>query len=168
MVLGFVDFVIKVYNPNERFLKGGFMSQYLDRMKIGDFMNMKGPKGHMTYKGKGSFSIEKTMKGSKVVRDYKMKRIGMVAGGTGITPMLQVIRQILKDPKDKTEIWLLFANQTEEDILLRKELEAIPKERFHLWYTVDRPPASGWKYSSGFVNLEMCRDHLPTPAEDTM
>jgi cytochrome-b5 reductase len=168
MTLGYVDFVIKVYSPNERFLKGGFMSQYLDRMEIGDFMNMKGPKGHMTYMGKGNFTIAKTVKGSKVVREYKKKRIGMVAGGTGITPMLQVIRQILKDPEDKTEIWLLFANQTEDDILLRNELEAIPKDRFHLWYTLDRPPTCGWNYSSGFVNLEMCRDHLPSQSEDTM
>eukprot|EP01037_Dinobryon_pediforme_P029989 gene29989-33871_t len=30
---------------------------------------------------------------------------GMVAGGTGITPMLQVIRAVLKNPKDKTELW---------------------------------------------------------------
>ena len=35
----------------------------------------------------------------------------MIAGGTGITPMLQIIRQMLKDKKDKTEMSLLFANQ---------------------------------------------------------
>lgn len=81
--------------------------------------------------------------------------------------MLQIIRAILKDPKDKTELWLLFANQTEEDILLRKELESIQGPRFHLRYTVDRPP-EGWKYSSGFIDEKMCRDHLPPPGDDTM
>ena len=35
-----------------------------------------------------------------------------------------VIRAIQRDPKDMTEVWLIFANQTEEDILLREELEA--------------------------------------------
>jgi Oxidoreductase NAD-binding domain len=35
-----------------------------------------------------------------------------------------VIRAIQRDPKDKTEVWLIFANQTEADILLREELEA--------------------------------------------
>ena len=35
-----------------------------------------------------------------------------------------VIRAIQRDPNDKTEVWLIFANQTEEDILLREELEA--------------------------------------------
>ena len=29
----------------------------------------------------------------------------------GITPMLQVVHQMLKDPEDDTEIYLLFANQ---------------------------------------------------------
>ena len=64
---------------------------------------------------------------------HKVKKIGMVAGGTGITPMLQIIRAIQRDPTDTTEVWLIFANQTEEDILLRKELEAVPNARFHLW-----------------------------------
>lgn len=35
----------------------------------------------------------------------------MIAGGTGITPMLQLVRQVLKDKSDKTELSLLFANQ---------------------------------------------------------
>jgi len=88
--------------------------------------------------------------------------------GTGITPMLQVVRAIQKDPLDKTEVWLIFANQTEEDILLRNELESLPTSRFHLWYTLDRPPATAWAYSTGFINTAMCREHLPPPAADTM
>ena len=47
--------------------------------------------------------------------------------------MLQIIRAVLRDPADTTEMWLIFANQTEQDILLRQELEAIPNDRFHLW-----------------------------------
>ena len=57
----------------------------------------------------------------------------MVAGGTGITPMLQIIRAIQKDEADSTELYLIFANQTEEDILLRKELEACESDKFHLY-----------------------------------
>ena len=65
-----------------------------------------------------------------------------VKGGTGITPMLQLIRAVFRDTNDRTELSLLFANQTEDDILLREELEDVQKqfpERFKLWYTVDRP-----------------------------
>lgn len=54
--------------------------------------------------------------------------------------MLQLIRQITKDSKDDTKLSLLFANQTEKDILLRDELERLAKQhadQFRVWYTVD-------------------------------
>lgn len=63
-------------------------------------------------------------------------------GGTGIAPMLQLVRHICRDPNDKTEMRLLFANQTEDDILLRNELEnyqAQYPQQFRVWYTIDRP-----------------------------
>ena len=56
--------------------------------------------------------------------------------------MLQLIRHITKNPKDKTKLALIFANQTEDDILLRNELEEVAKnhpDQFKLWYTLDRP-----------------------------
>jgi cytochrome-b5 reductase len=55
--------------------------------------------------------------------------------------MLQLIRHITRDPKDNTQMRLIFANQTESDILLRDELEVVAKEhpdQFQVWYTVDR------------------------------
>lgn len=63
---------------------------------------------------------------------------------------------------------LLFANQTEGDILLREALEetAQAHRNFHLWYTLDRPPQK-WAFSMGFVNDTMIQAHLPPPAEDT-
>ena len=54
--------------------------------------------------------------------------MGMVAGGTGITPMYQIIRTILRDPNDRTVVRLIYANRSEADILLRKELEALAAE----------------------------------------
>ena len=47
---------------------------------------------------------------------------GMLAGGTGVTPMYQVANAILKNPADKTEITLLFANVSTDDILIEEEL----------------------------------------------
>lgn len=38
---------------------------------------------------------------------------------------MQVISAVLRDPSDKTELRLLFANQSEEDILCRKELDEL-------------------------------------------
>ncbi|GMI31326.1 hypothetical protein TeGR_g5702 [Tetraparma gracilis] len=93
----------------------------------------------------------------------------MIAGGTGITPMLQVITHALVlDSKDKTTtVSLLYANQTEADILVRGELEALEKaypDRFKLHYTVDKAPAK-WKYSEGFIDEPMLKKHLKGPGE---
>ena len=77
---------------------------------------------------------------------------------------------MIRDPEDETCLSLLFANQTEEDILLRKELEAVQTEhpdRFKLWYTVDRP-GEGWQYSSGFVSAEIIQKALFPPSGDNL
>ena len=61
-------------------------------------------------------------KENKVKRPFN--QVIMCAGGTGITPCYQVIMSVCNNPDDNTKIILLFANRTEQDILLRKELEA--------------------------------------------
>jgi len=48
-----------------------------------------------------------------------------IAGGSGLTPMLQVIKEIARNPQDTTEVTFVFANQSLEDIILKKELDEI-------------------------------------------
>ncbi|UYV80291.1 CYB5R3 [Cordylochernes scorpioides] len=167
---GYFDLVIKVYfkNTHPKFPDGGKMSQHLESMKIGDSILVRGPSGKLVYDGRGTFKITLDKKKPPTVAHYK--KVGMIAGGTGITPMLQLIRQVFKDSADSTQLNLLFANQTEKDILLRKELEEIAEahpDRFKLWFTVDKPSAD-WKYSQGFVDSQMIADHLPASREDTI
>lgn len=55
--------------------------------------------------------------------------------------MLQLVRHICSDPADSTELRLIFANQSEQDILLRDELDRYQREhpnQFQVWYTIDR------------------------------
>lgn len=52
----------------------------------------------------------------------KHEHVALIAGGTGIAPMYQIIRGIFKNPEDKTKVTLVFGNVSEEDVLLRKEL----------------------------------------------
>lgn len=40
----------------------------------------------------------------------------MIAGGTGITPMYQIIKSSIKDASDKTQLSLIYANVNEDDI----------------------------------------------------
>ena len=55
------------------------------------------------------------------VEANKWKRVGMVAGGSGLTPCLQVAEELLSLPDDKTKIDLIFCNKNEGDIFLNSE-----------------------------------------------
>ncbi|PSN45371.1 NADH-cytochrome b5 reductase 2 [Blattella germanica] len=167
---GYMDLVIKVYfkNVHPKFPEGGKMSQYLENMKLGETIDVRGPSGRLVYLGKGKFAIKVLRKDPPT--PVSVKKLAMIAGGTGITPMLQLVRHITRDPNDHTEMTLLFANQSEDDILLKNELEEVAKEhpeQFKLWYTVDRPK-EGWTYSVGFISAEMIKDHLFPPSSDTL
>lgn len=168
--VGFFDLVIKVYfkNVHPKFPDGGKITQYLEGLQIGDLVDVLGPKGHITYVGQGQFKVEDKMNKKNPPEIRTARVVGMIAGGSGITPMLQVIRHIMKDLTDKTQLFLLFANQTEEDILCRKELEECAASgRVKVWYTLDRPK-EGWAYSSGFITEEMLRTHfVPGFSADT-
>ncbi|CAK6949998.1 NADH-cytochrome b5 reductase 3 [Scomber scombrus] len=167
---GCVDLVVKIYfkDVNPKFPEGGKMSQYLESLKLNDVIDFRGPSGLLVYKSRGKFAIQPDKKSQAEIKTAK--HLGMIAGGTGITPMLQIITAIMKDPQDQTVCYLLFANQTEKDILLRPELEEIQAnnpDRFNLWFTLDRAP-DDWEYSQGFINEDMIRDHLPPPSDDSL
>ncbi|KGO37481.1 Cytochrome b5 [Penicillium expansum] len=143
--LGRLELVIKCY-PD-----GLLTGKYLANLKVGDKSLFRGPKGAMKYK-KGL-----------------CKKIGMVAGGTGITPMYQLIRAICEDETDTTEVSLILANRSEEDILLRKELEAFANnypKNFKFWYMLDKPPQN-WAYGKGFITRDVMTAKLPAPSPDT-
>uniref|UniRef100_A0A1B6GUP1 NADH-cytochrome b5 reductase n=4 Tax=Proconiini TaxID=565685 RepID=A0A1B6GUP1_9HEMI len=168
--VGYMDLVIKVYlkDVHPKFPAGGKMSQYLNDMKVGDSIDVRGPSGRLKYLGSGRFSLKLLRKDPP--RIVTVNKVAMIAGGTGITPMLQLIRHITKDSHDTTKMALLFANQTEKDILLRDELEEVVSKhgaQFKLWYTVDTP-SEGWKYSTGFINADMIQNHLFPPSSDTL
>jgi len=168
--LGHMDLVVKVYfrDVHPKFPEGGKMSQYLENMSIGDSIDVRGPSGLCVYNGLGNFSVKPDKKSP--AKTLQVAQVSMIAGGTGITPMLQLITAVFRDPNDNTNLALLFANQSEEDILVREELEAIQAEnpdRFKLWYTVDRPN-EGWKYSSGFVDADLIKEHLFEPSDKNL
>lgn len=110
--VGYVELVIKVYKSGllEQFPDGGKMSQFIDSLQVGQEMEISGPWGAIEYKGNGLFTNYK--------KEMQMKHVAMIAGGTGITPMLQIVNAIMKNPDDATKVSLIFANKTEDDILV--------------------------------------------------
>ncbi|KAH1090735.1 hypothetical protein J1N35_017992 [Gossypium stocksii] len=141
--LGYFELVIKMYPQ-------GRMSHHFREMQEGDYLAVKGPKGRFKY------------------QPGQVRAFGMLAGGTGITPMFQVARAILENPKDKTDIHLIYANVAYEDILLKEELDELTSRypnRMSVYYVLNQPP-EGWDGGVGFISKEMIQVHCPAPAED--
>ncbi|KAK6950151.1 NADH-cytochrome b5 reductase [Daldinia eschscholtzii] len=141
---GYFDLLIKSYPT-------GNISKHMASLAVGQTIRVRGPKGAFVYT-------------PNMVRHF-----GMVAGGTGITPMLQVVRAIIRGRPtgDRTQVDLIFANVTEQDILLKEDLDALAKEDsgFRVHYVLDRPP-EGWTGGVGFVTADMVTKWLPKPAPD--
>lgn len=97
-------------------------------------------------------------KGAFVYTPNMVRHFGMIAGGTGITPMLQIIRAIVRGRADgdKTQVDLIFANVSPQDILLKEDLDALAQQdsgiRIH--YVLDNPP-EGWTGGVGYVTGDM-------------
>ena len=172
---GHVDFVVKVYFPNKQFPEGGKVSQMLDAVKVGeDTVEFFGPLGGKRYVGGGEFTVKKLKsQGGGVERRDARDEVGMIAGGSGITPMLQIVREMLRETgaggQSPKKISILYANKSEEDILCRDTLDNFEKQfpgRVKVWYTVDAASKKKeWKYDIGFITKEMIEKHLPTPAK---
>lgn len=141
---GYFDMLIKSYPQ-------GNISKLVGDMKIGQKLEFQGPKGAMVY--------TPNMK----------KHIGMICGGSGITPMWQIAQAIAKNRpalggNDVTEVDLIFANVSEEDILMKKSLDdiAAKDKSFRVHYVLNNPP-EGWKGSVGFVTPDIIKVRSSIP-----
>src|SRR5215813_15534899 len=140
---GYFDLTVKRY-------ESGVVSKYLHDREVGDTVFMSGPNagGHWV--------------------DGMAKKVGFVAGGTGITPMISIIRWILAQKLD-VEMRLVFANKTEDDIIYRNEWEQNVREHpnFHTYHVLEQPPA-GWSGGTGRVTADILRYQLPSPGPETI
>jgi cytochrome-b5 reductase len=135
-----------------------------------DILVKKQPRGRFT---EHLFSMEKGETLLFRCIQYKMKyvpnkwkHVGMIGGGTGITPLLQVLQASLADPQDKTKLSLLFANKSDDKILLKGLLDKLSAEsngRFDVTYVVDKAVNKDFKGYIGHVNGELIKKFMPPP-----
>ncbi|KAM4058113.1 oxidoreductase NAD-binding domain-containing protein [Hirsutella rhossiliensis] len=142
---GYMDLLVKKY-PD------GPMSTHLHSMAPGQRLDFKGPLPKYAW------------------AENKHEHIGLIAGGTGITPMYQLLRAIFNNPNDKTKVTLVFGNVSEEDILLKKELSELENtypQRFRAFYVLDKAP-KGWQGGTGFITKDLLKTVLPEPKGDNI
>ncbi|KAK0388670.1 hypothetical protein NLU13_4913 [Sarocladium strictum] len=142
---GKLRILIKIYKDSGE-QKGGKMTQALDAIPLGHFVEFKGPVGKFEYLSRGLCRISG--------RDRHVRRFHMICGGSGITPIFQVLRAVAQDAEDATECNLLDGNRGEEDILLRSELDQLSSAasgRCTLLHTLTQPGES-WTGGRGRID----------------
>ena len=118
---GHIDLLIKLYLANETWRNGGKMTTGFHELEVGDEIEFKGPLGSFTYLERGLCRWRGV--------DRRIKTFGMICAGSGITPILQVVREIVDgDAKfagdELPKVWCVDSNRKEEDI--REFLLAVP------------------------------------------
>ena len=165
--------MIKVYFANvPRFPEGGKLTQHLDKLRIGD-RSSEGPLGEYIFNTAGPLCELVERRSARDVHAHARRQgqqfdtIGFIAGGSGITPVLQTARALLEDTTVKgIKVSILYANRTDAGILCHdtlKQIDELPNVRL----VHARPAAHNWSYSSGFIDEAMVRNHLPAPGPKT-
>lgn len=119
----------------------GLISNWLsDHAKAGDSIKILAPTGH--------FTTEFSKEGKR--------HIIMFAGGSGITPMMSIIRSLLTQEPESI-VSLIYCNRDNDSIIFKDKLEKWQTEyegRLHVIHILDNAPMN-WQGLSGLLNHEM-------------
>jgi nitrate reductase (NAD(P)H) len=85
----------------------------------------------------------------------------MICGGSGITPIFQVLRAVMQDKEDPTHCTVLNGNRLVEDILCREDLDTFAKknpERCNLLHTLTKGPED-WQGLRGRIGAKLLEEY---------
>ncbi|QRV86528.1 hypothetical protein RhiJN_14546 [Ceratobasidium sp. AG-Ba] len=125
----------------------GKLSSHIHSMSIGQTIKIKGPIPKLAW----------------VANQYD--EVGMIAGGSGITPIFQVLQHSLAQPHENTKFKLIFGNVTPGDILIKEELDEMAAKsngRFEVMHIISRPDDS-WTGAKGRIDANVIKSYLPGP-----
>jgi ferredoxin-NADP reductase len=129
-------------------LDDGEVSPYLtDELRPGDRIELRGPIG-------GYFVWEPSHGGPLL----------LVAGGSGIVPLMAMIR-LRAAARSGVDTRLLFSSRTWEHVIYREELERLNGDGLTVVHTLTRSQPSGWKGHARRIDAEMLAEVGPDPAE---
>jgi ferredoxin-NADP reductase len=124
-------------------LDEGEVSPYLvDELQVGDQLELRGPIG-----------------GYFVWRAGSDRPLLLVAGGSGIVPLMAMLRH-RSAASDKTPARLLYSSRSLEDVIYRDELERLQlaQDGLELRYTLTRSQPPGWRGYTRRIDTDMLRD----------
>ena len=118
-------------------LDDGEVSPYLvDEMQVGDQLELRGPVG-----------------GYFVWDPGDPRPVSLIAGGSGVVPLMAMIRQRALDSA-RAPMRLLYSARSESDLLFRRELDH-PEQGVDVHYTLTRSQPQGWTGYRRRVDREM-------------
>jgi ferredoxin-NADP reductase len=131
-------------------VEDGYVSQFLnDRAQIGLEVKARGPYGRFYFDGS------------------KHKRIVLIAGGSGITPMIAMLRY-MDDLCIPVHATLIYCVRTEHDVFFKEEFAALQERLKTFRYVlVFSRPSSDWRGWEGRLRREVLDHELEKPAEST-
>ncbi|MDD5340799.1 MAG: FAD-dependent oxidoreductase [Candidatus ainarchaeum sp.] len=126
-------------------LNGRFTGK-LDQLPVGSIIGVEGPQGRMYYGGE--------------------KKAAFVAGGTGISPIMAMLRHIAETGA-RGEFVLFYSVRTRDRLLYTAEFERLHKKNpcIKVVVTLTRETPAGWKGECGRIGHEMIARHIGKPAE---
>jgi ferredoxin-NADP reductase len=131
-------------------VKNGCVSEFLnDRATLGLTVKARGPYGRFCFD------------------EEKHRRIVLIAGGSGITPMIAMLRYMddLCIPADAT---LIYCVRREQDIFFQDEILSLRgRLRRFRYVPVLSQPGSEWKGWKGHVRREILEQEVTNPSEST-
>ena len=140
---GTVDFIIKTYEQ-------GKMSKHIDELKEGDTLSFKGPIVKWKWE------------------PNQFDSVALIGGGTGITPLWQLLHTIASNPADKTKVQLFYGSQSVDDIIARKEIDEIAAahpDQVQVFYYIDNGKDDASKHIiKGYIDKEALQKNLPAPS----
>jgi ferredoxin-NADP reductase len=129
-------------------LDDGEVSPYLtDELRKGDQIELRGPVG-------GYFVWEPSQGGPLL----------LVAGGSGVVPLMAMIRARDAAGSD-AETRLLLSSRSWDDVIYRNELERLDGEGLRVIHTLTRSQPPGWTGYARRVDAEMLAEVGPSPGE---
>lgn len=124
-------------------VQGGLVSTFINReLKVGDNMEVMTPMGNF----------------HTVLSGAKAKNYVLFAGGSGITPMMSILKSVLYVEK-QSKITLIYANKNEESTIFKKELDSIAGTHPNLTviHVYDQPANKISDLQTGIVSIEKAR-----------
>jgi ferredoxin-NADP reductase len=123
---------------------GGFVAPFLlNELQLGDEVETTGPSGNFYY--------EPLIDGDDLL---------FLAGGSGITPFMSIIRGSL-GRKRPLRISLLYGSRTEDDVIFGQELQALASAHDNFTYRlVISEPRAGYAGLTGLLDADLIREQF--------